>query len=290
MNKKENYNGKSGRRSFHKLKKHMDIIQNKISFRRQKKEIESLDNAILNIVFKSILEVKESNYSKKDKKVFMSIEAYRKKLASNSGVISYEIFNSSATKQIKDIYKIAASPRVWGELLYVLAKKLKSEKVLEIGTNVGISGTYILNGMKQNHDGFQFTTMEGLNQLCLLCEEQFSEVTTRNNFDIISGLYDNTFPKLIANENNFDLVFIDGNHQKEPTLKYFEELKKCSNDKVVFIFDDIYYNLEMTEAWKIIICDKSVNYSIDLYKWGIAIIDKSETSHNKEFGIHLSYN
>ena len=31
----------------------------------------------------------------------------------------------------------------------------------------------------------------------------------------------------------------------------------------------------MTEAWEIIIDDESVTYSIDLYKWGIVIIDKS---------------
>jgi len=289
MKKKINYNGKSRKRDFHKLKKYLDIVNKTISFNRQKREIESLGNKILSVVFNSILEVKKSNYSVKDIDIFRSIECYREKLANNTDVISYEIFNSSATRQIKDIYKIAASPRIWGELLYVLTKNLKTKKVLEIGTNVGISGTYILNGMKQNNNEFKFITMEGLGQLCLLSEDQFSKLTKRNNFEIISGLYKNTFPNLIKKEIAFDLIFIDGNHQKEPTLLYFDKLKNCCNDKVVFIFDDIYYNIEMTEAWKTIVRDKSINYSIDLYKWGIAIIDNSSTNYNKEFGIHLTY-
>ena len=290
MNERINYNGQSPKRSFHKLKKHIDIFKKRLSFGRQKKEIERLDNTLLQTVFKSILEVKLSNYSTNEQEVFKNIDAYRTKLASNADEVSYEIFNSSAVKQIKDIYKVSASPKVWGELLYFLAKNGRSKKILEIGTNVGVSGTYIIHGMKQNDEAFKFITMEGLNQLCALSKQQFSTITDNNNFDVIPGLYDNTFPKLIEKETNFDLLFIDGNHQRDPTLEYFDALKNCITKKAVFIFDDIYYNVEMTEAWNIAKKDKSVNFSIDLYKWGIIIIDKSETIKNREFGIHLSYN
>jgi len=289
MNDRINYNGKSQKRRFHKLKKHADILKKRMSYKKQKKEIESLDNSLLSVVFKSIFEVKNSNYCDADQDVFKTIDLYRKELSRNSESISYGIFNSTATKQVKEIYEIAASPKVWGELLYFLTKNSQSKKVLEIGTNVGVSGAYILNGMKQSNELFKFITMEGLDQLCSLSNEQFSKITSKNNFYIVPGLYDNTFPKLVDTENDFDLLFIDGNHQKKPTLEYFEELKKCIKDKAIFIFDDIYFNMEMTEAWETIIDDESVTYSIDLYKWGIVIIDESEKIKNKRFGIHLSY-
>ena len=231
--------GKTRNWRFHKVKKHVDIIKKRLAFKRQKNTIEKIDNGLLNIILKSIIAVKYGKYNDDDQKVFQDIESYRQELLNNSTEVSYEIFNSSETKQIKDICRIAASPKVWGQLLYFITKYSKSKKVLEIGTNVGISGTYILNGMKQHSDKFKFITMEGLDQLCLHCEEHFSEIVGKDNFDIISGLYENTFPKLIGKEKGFDLLFIDGNHRKEPTLKYFEELKSCIADKAIFIFDDI---------------------------------------------------
>ena len=108
-------------------------------------------------------------------------------------------------------------------------------------------------------------------------------------FKIISGLYDTTFPRLIHEESDFDLLFIDGNHQREPTIDYFNHLKNNIVKKAVFIFDDIHYSTEMTEAWNIIKNDLSVNYSVDLYKLGIIIIDDSDTNRNISFSMHLSY-
>lgn len=83
---------------------------------------------------------------------------------------------------------------------------------------------------------------------------------------MISGLYEDTFPVIIENERDFDLLFIDGNHQKEPTIMYFNELKKSMSSKAIFVFDDINYSEEMKEAWNYIKTDEKVNFSIDLYK------------------------
>jgi hypothetical protein len=57
----------------------------------------------------------------------------------------------------------------------------------------------------------------------------------------------------------------------------------------IFVFDDIYWSEEMTEAWQIIQNDPDVNFSIDLYMMGIAIIDKNESIKNSSFSLHLGY-
>ena len=56
------------------------------------------------------------------------------------------------------------------------------------------------------------------------------------------------------------------------------------------IFDDINWSKDMQSAWEIIKSDQDVCYSIDLFKWGIIIIDKSVSDRNIHFNLHLSYN
>lgn len=45
----------------------------------------------------------------------------------------------------------------------------------------------------------------------------------------------------------------------------------------------------MQEAWIIIKDDDDVKFSIDLYKFGIVIIDFKESEEKTEFALHLSY-
>lgn len=284
-----NHYTRSKNNTISKINKHLQIMKNRVLFKSNINQISAYDNPVLTQVINSILKVKNKSYAISDQHIFKSIENYRKELTLNTKTISYEIFNSNAKSQVHEIYRLAASSPIWGELLYFLVRDNQSKKILEIGTNVGISGTYILHAMKQNFEHFKFITMEGLVQLCDLSNEKFKSITSEHNFDVISGLYEDTFPVIIENERDFDLLFIDGNHQKEPTIMYFNELKKSMSSKAIFVFDDINYSEEMKEAWNYIKTDEKVNFSIDLYKWGILIIDESEKIKNKAFGIHLSY-
>jgi len=65
------------------------------------------------------------------------------------------------------------------------------------------------------------------------------------------------------------LVFFDGNHQKEATLEYFEALLPAIHNDSVFIFDDIYWSKNMTEAWKLIKAHPKVTVTIDTFFWGL---------------------
>ena len=72
--------------------------------------------------------------------------------------------------------------------------------------------------------------------------------TNENSFEIIHGLYQDTFPPLVDRKIPFSLLFIDGNHQKKPTIKYFKALAKDCAEQAIFIFDDINYSIQMREA------------------------------------------
>ena len=55
------------------------------------------------------------------------------------------------------------------------------------------------------------------------------------------------------------------------------------------IFDDINWTKNMQTAWTIIKNDKDVFYTIDLFKWGIVIIDDLHSKKKKDYKLHLSY-
>ncbi len=76
------------------------------------------------------------------------------------------------------------------------------------------------------------------------------------------------------NSLSHDLVFIDGNHTKEATLRYFEVFLKKNNKEFAILFDDIYWSKGMTEAWETIKKNKKVNLSIDFYSFGLVFIGK----------------
>lgn len=271
-----------------RIKKHFSITSARINQKKELKQVSKYRNHTLNQVIASLFTVKNSNYSDKDREVFKNCEKYRTQLLRDETLISYEIFGSDKTAMVKDICKKAASSKKWCEFLYFLVKKNSPTVSLEIGTNLGISGCYVLEGIKDTNNA-KFITMEGLSQLCALSANQFATIAPTSKYDIREGLFDATFPLLLKENTRFDLIFIDGNHTKEPTIAYFEALKAKISSPAIFVFDDINWSTEMKEAWEEIKNDKNVNFAIDLYKQGVVIIDHQESEKNIEFKFHLAY-
>jgi predicted O-methyltransferase YrrM len=66
-----------------------------------------------------------------------------------------------------------------------------------------------------------------------------------------------------------DFVFFDANHQKQPTLQYFNQCIAKANKNGIFVFDDIHWSEGMEQAWEIVKQHPKVTTSIDLYHMGI---------------------
>lgn len=82
-----------------------------------------------------------------------------------------------------------------------------------------------------------------------------------------------------------DLIFFDGNHQKESTLHYFEKLLPLAHNDSVFIFDDIHWSGEMEEGWEQIKAHPRVRVSIDTFYWGLVFFRKEQ--EKEHFTIRL---
>ena len=271
-----------------KIRKHLSITRTRLNQKKELEKISKYKNSTLQKVVKALSTVTNSNFKEEDLQAFQNCEKYRTELLQDETLISYEIFGSDKTAMVKDICKNAASSKKWCEFLYFLSKITAPSDILEIGTNLGISGCYVLESI-QNSPKAKFVTMEGLSKLCEISANQFATIALVSKYDIREGLFDTTFPQLLKEKGCFDLLFIDGNHQKDPTITYFKALKDKIKSPAIFVFDDINWSHEMKEAWDLIKSDSDVNFTIDLYKQGIVIIDEQASGKNLQFKLHLGY-
>ncbi len=155
------------------------------------------------------------------------------------------------------------------KLLYRLSKSLKPEVILELGTAAGISASY----MKKGHPSSKMITLEGCASLADFAADTFKKVNLKG-IEVVSGNFDVTLDQVIANEKKLDLVFFDGNHRKEPTIRYFKSCMKKADENSVFVFDDIHWSPGMGEAWEDIKVNKEVSITIDLFHIGLVFFKK----------------
>ena len=217
---------------------------------------------------------------KKPKDWYKTLESYKNSLLTNKTLIEIEDLGAGSKKlqphqrRISQIAKNAGITKKRGRLLGRLAVYLGSKNMLEIGTSLGI-GTASL-AMATPHSSI--TTLEGCRNTATVAKEKF-KIFDLQNINMEIGNFDNTLSGVLKN-NTYDLVFFDGNHQKEATLKYFSQCLDYIHNDSVFIFDDIYWSKGMQEAWQIIKTHPKVTISIDTFQWGLVFFrNEQEKQH-----------
>ena len=144
------------------------------------------------------------------------------------------------------------------------AKYYQSKTLIELGTSLGITTSYLaLSGANST-----VYTLEGSRNIAAIAIDNFDKNHLKN-IQLIQGNFEKTIPPLVAKIESVDLLFVDGNHRKQPTIEYFKTFLKKSNNQSIFIFDDIHWSKEMEEAWEVIKQHDSVTLSIDLFFIGL---------------------
>jgi len=268
-----------------KIKKHFSLLSVQIQQKNTIKNILLENSTSLNIIINSLNQLSSNNYQS----IFDKCEAYREiLLQDNKTVISFDVFGMNKQMLVKDVCRKATSKKIWAQFIFLITKNIQAPYFLEIGTNLGVSGSYILEALKKKKQS-KFITMEGVSKLCEIAGDQFKKISDLEKYQIYEGLYDITFPKLLKKADKFNIIFIDGNHEKVATLRYFNSLKLKLLHPGIIILDDINWNSDMQIAWQIIKNDSIVSYSIDFFKLGIIIINDNNKKASQHYKLHLSY-
>lgn len=215
-------------------------------------------------------------YDKQSKEIYKTIENYRTDLFQDNTIIEVKDFGagsrvfSSNKRKVSAIAKNAGVTKKRAKLLARLISYLNIQKCLELGTSLGIATI----AMKE---ATEIDTFEGCPETAAIAQKQFEKYHA-NTIKLYVDEFDKSFPKI--SDKTYDLVYFDGNHQKEATLSYFEQLLSTAHNDSVFIFDDIHWSKEMTEAWEIIKNHPKVTVTIDTFFWGFAFFRKEQVKEH----------
>ncbi len=224
----------------------------------------------------------KSHYPEYDK-----VEALRQQLLTDKTVLNVEDFGagSSVTKTnrrtIASIAQLAAKSKRFGQLLFRIVKMYQPKTILEIGTSLGLTTSYL----SLAKSGSKVITLEGSKEVAAVAKNNFKSLGLQN-ISIIEGNFDNTLSSVISPLSTVDFAFIDGNHRREPTENYFQLLLSKTNNNSILLFDDIHWSREMEQAWETIKTHPLVRCSIDLFFIGIVFF-RQEFSEKQHFRIRF---
>ena len=210
---------------------------------------------------------------------YEALKNYRSDLLHNRDIISITDFGSgskvfeSDKRAIKAMAKTSGTSLKNTKLLFRLIRYFQPLSVLELGTNLGI-GTYAL---ALGNPEAKITTIEGCSETLSVAQQLFSDKKV-SNITIIQGRFETKIQKL--EKSRWDFIFFDGHHSKAATLAYFEMLLPTAHNDSVFVFDDIYWSKDMTQAWEIIKDHPQVTVTVDLFNWGIVFFRKEQAKEH----------
>jgi predicted O-methyltransferase YrrM len=220
---------------------------------------------------------------------FQPIEKLRKTLQNDQSVVAINdhgagsAMHTGMQRRIADIARHAAKRPAVAQLLFRIVKYFEPLTIIELGTSLGISAAYL----SAASPAANLITIEGSPAVAAKARENLKTIQAEN-VEVITGTFDEQLPVVLDKIGQVDCVFIDGNHRKEPTLRYFNlALSKLSPTGFV-ILDDIHWSRDMEEAWDLVKQHPQVTCTIDLFFIGLVFFRK-EFKAAQHFVIHYPY-
>lgn len=163
-------------------------------------------------------------------------------------------------------------------LLYWLVRQLRPIKIVEFGSNVGISAGYIAAALRANGDGGHLWTLDGSHYRQRLAKETIEKLGFADTVSFAFGEFNDILPTVLAENGPFDCAFIDGNHTLEPTMDFTRQVLEQADRDPLMIYDDIRWSPQMKEAWRQLRQDPRMTTAADLYSVGVCRISRDASA------------
>lgn len=206
--------------------------------------------------------------------VFDRIESERRLFEANHSYVDFKDFGAGSRyakngkRKIGEIARSTLQPASHAQLLFRLVNFLQPKTILELGTSLGITASYLACANNKT----KMISIEGAESVAnLACA--LSEKLEIQNLKIFSGTFDQLLPLALEELKFIDFALIDGNHRYEPTIHYFETILHHASTDACLVFDDIHWSAEMEKAWLKIINHSHVTLSLDFFDFGIVFLN-----------------
>ena len=218
---------------------------------------------------------------------YSMVENLREKLLKDSTILSIEDHGAGSStsmskeRSVLSIARHAVKSKKYGQLLYRMVKYYQPDPIIELGTSLGLTTSYLSLAAP----GRSVFTLEGASEVANIAKQNFETLGLRS-IKLTEGNFNYTLPSVLYHLMSVGLAFVDGNHRREPTENYFHWLLEKANSNSIFIFDDIHWSKGMEQAWQYIKEHPAVQCSVDLFFIGVVFF-RQEFREKQHFTIRF---
>ena len=218
--------------------------------------------------------VEQYLYKELSNQLYEPIEKIRIELLQNKSQLNFEDLGAGSKKvktnkpTVKSLAKNSLKPAKYAKLIAQIGQYISAKTIIELGTSLGTTSLYI---SRLNPQATVYT-IEGSPEIARIAQLQFDKLQA-TNIELRIGNFNQELPKLLGECSPPDLLFIDGNHTYEATLRYFEMALEYSHSQTLFIFDDINWSDGMKQAWNDLKNHPRVSISMDFFYLGVVSIN-----------------
>lgn len=204
-------------------------------------------------------------YDKKFYPAYKQMKVYRKSLGKNRNFLKVHdtgagsSYFKSGRRRIKDLLRVSSASMKEMKLWYRLSRYFQARRVLELGAHLGVSTYAWALGAEK------VTAVEGDPVLAGFAQKQLQQYGA-SNVELVTALFDNYLQDASG---TYDILFLDGDHTYEATMRYYPLLKKLMHEDSLLILHDIHWSPGMQKAWEEIIRDPEMHVTIDLFCCGL---------------------
>jgi predicted O-methyltransferase YrrM len=233
-------------------------------------------------ISEAVRAVVTDEFSPEERAAFARVEELRASLAQSQEeitVVDYGAGESTDTRTAEEmsrgrtttttvgaICRSASKPPRWARLLFALVRKLEPQQCLELGSSLGLSAAYQASALQLNGVG-RLDTLEGAPAVAERARLNLGQLSVPA--EVTTGRFQDTLEPLLEERPGVDLAFVDGHHDGDATIAYFEQLAPHVSEGGVLVFDDVAWSPGMADAWSRIRSDQRVGLAVDLFKVGI---------------------
>jgi predicted O-methyltransferase YrrM len=177
------------------------------------------------------------------------------------GIVSEAVVGETAEKRSKQV--------PWTIALFEIVRHAGSRNALELGSAYGVSAAFQAAAIATNGGG-RFTTIEGDPEQAKIAEANLAELGL--DVSIVVGRFQDVLAGVLDELAPIDYVFIDGHHERDATIAYFEQILPALGEGAIAVFDDISWSDGMRDAWGVVSRHPRVAVAVDLVAVGVCVV------------------
>jgi predicted O-methyltransferase YrrM len=177
--------------------------------------------------------------------------------------------SKSVFRKVADITSSSVMSAKYGQLLFRIIDKYGPSEILEIGTSLGVTTSYLAMA---NPDT-SVTTIEEADSFAKIVSTNFHKLGIRN-VRLLEGNMNRQLSDWLAQRRNIDLALFNGTQDSRSVIRHYRAIRENIHEKTMLVFDTIHASAEMEKVWKEIQQDDAVTLSIDLFGIGLVFFRK----------------